>query len=96
MSLRKGSATMRMSIGVPGFSIYFEHHQVKPFIKDQSKKAKDLFHERVVPAVLRGTCKALEVVANNTADAHDYLISKIEAQAVCMMLEFTSPKEARP
>ena len=76
MSLRKGSATMRMSIGIPGFSVYFEHHQVKPFIKDQSKKAKDMFHERVVPAVLRGTCKALEVVANNTADAHDYLISK--------------------
>jgi uncharacterized short protein YbdD (DUF466 family) len=76
MSLRKGSATMRMSIGIPGFSIYFEHHQVKPFIKDQSKKAKDLFDECVVPAVLRGTCKALEVVANNTADAHDYLISK--------------------
>ena len=78
MSLRKGSATMRMSIGVPGFSVYFEHHQVKPFIKDQSSKAKDLFNERVVPAVLRGTCKALEVVANNTADAHDYLVSKIK------------------
>ena len=76
MSLRKGSATMRMSIGVPGISMYFDHRQVKPFIKDQSKKAKDLFNERVVPAVLRGTCKALEVVANNTADAHDYLISK--------------------
>ena len=67
---------MRMSIGIPGFSIYFEHHQVKPFIKDQSKKAKDLFNDQVVPAVLRGTCKALEVVTNNTADAHDYLISK--------------------
>jgi len=79
MSLRKGSATMRMSIGVPGFSIYFEHHQVKPFIKDQSLKAKDLFNERVVPAVLRGACKALEVVANNTADAHDYLVSKIKS-----------------
>ena len=47
---------MRMSIGVPGFSVYFEHHQVKPFIKDQSKKANKLLHERVVPAVLRGTC----------------------------------------
>ena len=69
---------MRMSIGVPGFSIYFEHHQVKPFIKDQSLKAKDLFNERVVPAVLRGTCKVLEVVANNTADAHDYLASKVK------------------
>ena len=80
MSLRKGSATMRMSIGIPGFSIYFEHHQVKPFIKDQSKKAKDMFHERVVPAVLRGTCKALEVVANNTADAHDYLIGKLKTK----------------
>ncbi len=67
---------MRMSIGVPGFSIYFDHRQIKPFIKDQSEKAKDLFNERVVPAVLRGTCKALEVVANNTADAHDYLIGK--------------------
>jgi hypothetical protein len=79
MSLRKGSATMRMSIGVPGFSIYFEHHQVKPFIKDQSLKAKDLFIERVVPAVLRGTCKVLEAVANNSADAHDYLISKTKS-----------------
>ena len=76
MSLRKGCATMRMSIGVPGISVYFEHHQVKPFIKDQSKKVKDLFDERVVPVVLRGTCKVLEVVANNTADAHDYLFSK--------------------
>jgi len=65
-----------MSIGVPGFSVYFDHGQVKPFIKDQSKKAKDLFNERIVPVVLRGTCKALEVVANNTADAHDYLVSK--------------------
>ena len=71
---------MRMSIGIPGFSIYFEHHQVKPFIKNQSKKAKDLFDERVVPAVLRGTCKALEVVANNTADAHDYLIGKLKTK----------------
>ena len=67
---------MRMSIGIPGISVYFEHHQVKPFIKDQSKRAKDLFYERVVPAVLRGTCKALEVVANSSADAHDYLIGK--------------------
>jgi hypothetical protein len=80
MSLRKGSATMRMSIGVPGFSIYFEHHQIKPFIKDQSKKAKDLFNERVVPAVLQGTCKALELVANHSADAHDYLISKLNTK----------------
>ena len=71
---------MRMSIGIPGFSIYFEHHQVKPFIQDQSKKAKDLFHERVVPAVLRGTCLVLEVVANSSADAHDYLISKLKTK----------------
>jgi len=71
---------MRMSIGIPGFSIYFEHHQVKPFIKNQSKKAQDLLHERVVPAVIRGTCEALEVVANNTADAHDYLIGKLKTK----------------
>lgn len=70
---------MRMSIGVPGFSIYFEHDQVKPFIKKYSKTAKDLFDERVVPAVLQGACKALEVVANNTADAHDYLVSKTKS-----------------
>jgi hypothetical protein len=70
---------MRMSIVIPGFSIYFEHHQIKPFIKDHSKKAQELFDERVVPAVLRGTCKALEVVANNTADAHDYLIDKLKS-----------------
>ena len=78
MSLRKGSATMRMSIGVPGISVYFDHCQIKPFIKDQSSKAMDLFNERVVPAVLRGTCLALEVVANSSADAHDYLVSKIK------------------
>ena len=70
---------MRMSIGVPCFSIYFDHRQVKPFIKKHSKTAKELFHERVVPVVLQGTCKALEVVANSTADAHDYLISKTKS-----------------
>ena len=31
---------MRMSIGVPGISVYFDHCQIKPFIKDRSKKAK--------------------------------------------------------
>jgi len=71
---------MRMSIGIPGISVYFEHTQIKPFIKDHSKKAKDLFSERVVPAVLRGACQALEVVANNTADAHDYLIGKLKTK----------------
>jgi hypothetical protein len=71
---------MRMSIGVPGISLYFDHRQVKPFIKDHSKKAKELFNGRVVPAVLRGTCKALEVVANSTADAHDYLIGKLKTK----------------
>jgi hypothetical protein len=69
-----------MSIGVPGISVYFEHHQVKPFIKKQSKKAKDLFDERVIPAVLRGTCTVLEIVANNTADVHDCLIRKTKAK----------------
>jgi phosphopantothenate synthetase len=69
-----------MSIGIPGVSVYFEHTQIKPFIKDHSRKAKDLFNERVVPAVLRGTCTALEVVANNTADAHDYLIGKLKTK----------------
>jgi len=71
---------MRMSIGVPGISVYFDHSQIKPFLKDHSKKAKELFHERVVPVVIRGTCKALEVVANNTADAHDYLIGKLKTK----------------
>jgi hypothetical protein len=80
MVTQKRKCTMRMSIGIPGFSIYFDHHQVKPFIKDHSRKAKGLFDERVVPAVLRGTCKALEVVANNTADAHDYLIGKLKTK----------------
>lgn len=71
---------MRMSIGIPGISVYFEHTQIKPFIKEHSKKAKDVFDEGIVPAVLRGTCKALEVVANNTADAHDYLIEKLKSK----------------
>ena len=71
---------MRMSIGVPGISIYFDHRQIKPFVKAHSKKAKELFEERVVPVVIRGTCQVLEVVANNTADVHDYLIGKLKTK----------------
>jgi len=67
---------MRMSIGVPGVALYFEHDQVKPFIKDQSVKLKVAIDKKVVPAVLKATCKVLELVANNTADAHDYLIRR--------------------
>jgi len=67
---------MRMSIGVPGVALYFEHDQVKPFIKDQSLKLKVAIDKKVVPAVLKATCKVLELVANNTADAHDYLIRR--------------------
>ena len=69
---------MRMSVGIPGVSLYFDHRQIKPFIKDRSEKAKELFEDTVVPAVLRGTCRTLEIIANNTADAHDYLISKMK------------------
>jgi hypothetical protein len=69
-----------MSIGVPGISVYFEHDQVKPFIQAQTKKLRSLFDGRVVPAVLRGTCRVLEFAANNTADAHDYLISKTKPE----------------
>ena len=67
---------MRMSIGVPGVALYFEHDQVKPFIKEQSMKLKSTIDKKVVPTVLKATCKVLEVVANNTADAHDYLIRR--------------------
>jgi hypothetical protein len=85
-----------MSIGVPGISLYFDHCQIKPFMKGQSKKAEDLFNERVLPAVLRGTCKVLELVANNTADAHDYLIGKLKTKAVCMISDSDLKKEAGP
>ncbi len=68
---------MRMSIGVPGLAMYFEHDQLKPFIKDQAVKFKGSIDKKVVPAVLKVTCKVLEVVANNTADAHDYLIRRV-------------------
>jgi hypothetical protein len=68
---------MRMSIGVPGLALYFEHDQVKPFIKDQSVKLKLTIEKKLVPAVLKATCKVLELVANNTADAHDYLIRRV-------------------
>jgi hypothetical protein len=68
---------MRMSIGVPGLALYFEHDQVKPFIKDQSVKLKLTIEKKLVPAVLKATCKLLELVANNTADAHDYLIRRV-------------------
>ena len=67
---------MRMSIGVPGVALYFEHDQVKPFLKNQSVKLKGAIDKKVVPAVLKATCKVLEVVANDTADAHDYLIRR--------------------
>jgi hypothetical protein len=67
---------MRMSIGVPGVALYFEHDQVKPFIKGQAVKLKSTISKRVVPAVLKATCRVLEVVANNTADAHEYLIRR--------------------
>jgi hypothetical protein len=36
---------MRMSIGVPGVALYFEHDQVKPFLAAKYKK--------LVPAVIR-------------------------------------------
>ena len=68
---------MRMSIGVPGLALYFEHDQVKPFIEEQAVKLKGSIDKKVVPAVLKATCKVLEVVANNTADAHDYLIRRV-------------------
>jgi hypothetical protein len=68
---------MRMSIGVPGIAFYFEHDQVKPFIKCQAVKFIRTIDRKVVPSVLKATCKVLEVVANNTADAHDYLIRRV-------------------
>jgi hypothetical protein len=64
---------MRMSIGVPGLAVYFEHDQVKPFFKEQSRKLRATVSRTVVPAMLKATCKVLELIANNTADAHDYL-----------------------
>ena len=45
---------MRMSIGVPGLAMYFEHDEVKPFVKKQVKKFR--------PAVVKATCKVLEVL----------------------------------
>jgi hypothetical protein len=68
---------MRISIGVPGVSINFDEDQIKLFLKE---KTNELFHEHVVPLVIRGTCQVLEVVANNTADAHDYLIGKLKTK----------------
>ena len=68
---------MRMSIGVPGIALYFEHDQVKPFIKSQAVRLKSTIDKKVVRSVLKATCKVLEVVANNTADAHDYLIRRV-------------------
>ena len=68
---------MRISIGVPGISVNFDEGQIKLFLKE---KTNELFHEHVIPVVIQATCKALEVVANNTADAHDYLIGKLNAK----------------
>ena len=68
---------MRISIGVPGVSINFDSRQIKPFLKET---AKEVFHEHVVPALIQGACKALEVIANNTADAHDNLIAKLKTK----------------
>lgn len=66
---------MRITIEVPSISTFLDHRQIKSLIKDQ---VKELFDERLVPVVLRGTCKVLELVANNTADAHDYLVGKFK------------------
>jgi hypothetical protein len=68
---------MRISIGVPGVSINFDEGQIKLFLKE---KTKELFHEHVVPVLIQGACKALEVVANNSADAHDYLIGRLKTK----------------
>ena len=64
---------MRMSIGVPGLAVYFEHDQVRPYFKEQSQKLRVTVRRKVIPAMLTATCKVLELIANNTADAHDYL-----------------------
>lgn len=68
---------MRISIGVPGVDINFDEGQIKLFLKE---KVNELFHERVVPVLIQGACKALEVIANNTADAHDNLIAKLKSK----------------
>jgi hypothetical protein len=68
---------MRISIGVPGVSVNFDEGQIKLFLKE---KTNELFNQHVIPLVIQATCKALEVVANNTADAHDYLIGKLKTK----------------
>lgn len=68
---------MRVSINVPGVSIQFDQGQLKPFIKEQ---AKELFDRHVVPLMIRATCKALELIANNAADAHDHLIGQLKSK----------------
>lgn len=41
---------MRISIGVPGLALCFEHDQVKPFIKGQAVKVKRTIDKKVVPS----------------------------------------------
>ncbi len=48
---------MRMSIGVPGVALYFEHDQVRPFIKNQALKLKTTIDKKVVPTVLKPPAK---------------------------------------
>lgn len=68
---------MRITIEVPSISTFLDLRQIKSLVKDPMK---ELFHERVVPLAVRGTCRVLELVANNSADAHDYLIGKLRSR----------------
>lgn len=67
---------MRISIGVPGVDINIDEGQIKMFLKE---KTNQLFHEHLVPGLIKRTCQVLEVIANNSADAHDRLISKTKS-----------------
>jgi len=69
---------MRISIGIPGISWCLEHCQVKPLVGSQSMTLKRQLNDLLVFLVLRSTCKVLELVANNAADAHDYLVAKLK------------------
>ena len=72
---------MRLSISIPRIIGCFEHPEIKLFIRDQSLKLKGQLEDMVVPVMILGACKVLELVANNTADAHDYLIAKLKSKS---------------
>lgn len=64
------------TVGIPGIGMKFDAEDVHSFVRKWYQKSQVAVEKATVVAML-GVCTVLEVVANNTADAHDYLYTKV-------------------